>query len=48
MWLNFAALLSDEHPDIFLTKQKELHHFTYDLLKEMEGGKTMPNLRNSG
>lgn len=29
----------DEHPDIFLTKQKELHHFTYDLLKKMEGGK---------
>ena len=28
-----------EHPDIFLPKQKELHYFSYDILKNMKAGR---------
>ncbi|QNJ97480.1 sulfotransferase family protein [Constantimarinum furrinae] len=28
-----------EHPEIFLPKQKELHYFTYDIIKKQDAGK---------
>lgn len=29
----------NEHPEIFMPPQKELHYFTYDILKELNAGK---------